>query len=176
MSNEISKDIERNIQVMKSNLLRYEASVPPFMAQLAYWRETGYKKPGLMAPFGANKIANDFLGDGLRTAVEYFKLVDRVDGNFDPSWWKTDPGALVAYGYKLLFGSRLIDHTGAAYILFGLPKDDPLMKQARITLHQKYLYPKRGQPLLTAYADPDDKVHGARVDIMEVRAILKEQS
>lgn len=158
-----------NIRVMRGKLAMFEAAVPPFMKTLQAWRKMGVART-------TTRQERDFLGDGLRTTVEYFKLVERVNGNFDPSWWKSDPGALIAYGYKLLLGDRLIDHTEAASILFDLDIHDPLMKQARITLHQKYLYPKRGQPLLTAYCDPDDRMHGARVDIMEIRALARELS
>ena len=158
-----------NIRVMRGKLAMFEAAVPPFMEMLTSWRLLAVVSP-------STHEDRDFLASGLLTAVEYFKLVERVNGNFDPSWWKSDPGALVAYGYKLLLGDRLIDHTEAASILFALDIHDPLMKQARITLHQKYLYPKRGQPVLTAYCDPDDRMHGARVDIMEIRAFAMELS
>ena len=155
-----------NIRVMRSKLAMFAAAVPPFMDTLIRWRQ-----------MDIDDLAGqdyEWMESGMSTTVEYFKMVEHVNGNFDPSWWKSDPGALVAYGYKLLLGDRLIDHTEAASILFDLDIHDPLMKQARITLHQKYLYPKRGQPTLTAYCDPDDRVHGARVDIMEVKALAKE--
>jgi hypothetical protein len=42
-----------------------------------------------------------------------------------------------------------------------------------VTLYQKFLYPQRSAPLLTAYYDPDEKIlgHGARVDRDEVKKV-----
>lgn len=152
---DLTKQSISQIQTLRGELLRYEAAVPNAISYL-------------------ERITNDItligvpnkamLSSYLDTLCRFEKLVHKVDGNFPRAMFDADEVLqLMSAGYVLLLGNRLIPHTKAMTML----------GYKSVVYINLLLYPKRGEPKLTAYFDPYSR-YSARVDVEEVKKLVKE--
>lgn len=174
--------VVKSIKERKADLMRYEMAIPGAVAQFDRWRMDEVKQ--------LDPKDKELAFRYLQTLMQFVKMDQAISGNFPPRFWRTPMGSLLAYGYKLTIGERFIDHTEAACLMWNhmkdgkpdrayySPDDKASLRQRhrdRMTISQKYLYPKRGLPLLTAYYDPDVPIigHSARLDRAEVQKIMQ---
>lgn len=157
MSSELIRRSISQIQGLRGDLMRFEAAVPNALQYLEW----------LAGPGNAQGAINmDMLRNYCDTLCRFEKLVHRISGNFPRALWEKDETLqLLALGYVILLGDRLIPHTQAMTML----------GYNNLFYVNALLYPKRGEPKLTAYYDPGVREHGrsARVDIDEVRKLVK---
>lgn len=158
MSDPIKQSIAQ-IRAIRSDLLRYEASVPNAIAYLEWLAEVGYIQ---------SAIKLDLLKSYLDTLSRFLKLAHHIDGNFPFTLFQTDETVrLMAWGYTVLYGDRLISYSRAAAML----------GKSSFTFY-RMVYPNTGTPLLTAYYDPSQTIrgHSSRVLIDEVQALIDKES
>lgn len=146
------------IQQIRGELMRYEASIPNAIEFLEAFTSGNYIE-------GA--------GDRERLRLycdnlsRFLKLVHHVAGNFPFALFQTDETIrLMSLGYTFLYGDLLIPYSQAAGML-GCSE----------FVFYRLVYPNKGLPALTAYFDPTRKIrgHGSRVLVTEVKT-LKESN
>lgn len=157
MSNLIKQSVLQ-IQQIRGELMRYEASIPNAIDYLEALTSGHYT----MGTGDKEKLR--LYCDNLS---RFLKLVHHVSGNFPFALFQSDETIrLMSLGYTILYGDLLIPYSQAASIL-GCTE----------FVFYRLVYPNKGQPALTAYFDPTRKIrgHGSRVLVTEVRT-LKESN
>lgn len=157
MSNLIKQSVLQ-IQQIRGELMRYEASIPNAIDYLEALTSGQYT----MGTGDKEKLR--LYCDNLS---HFLKLVHHVSGNFPFALFQSDETIrLMSLGYTILYGDLLIPYSQAAAML-GCTE----------FVFYRLVYPNRGLPQLTAYFDPTRKIrgHGSRVLVTEVKT-LKESN